>query len=53
MDNKCCDNCKYYEWYHDKCSKWNCEIDCRSCCDSFSPNKQYLELHPELQNTEL
>ena len=29
---KCCDNCKYYEWYWDKCKKFDCETDARSCC---------------------
>lgn len=29
MDGKCCDNCKWYKWYWDRCTKWNCECDAR------------------------
>jgi hypothetical protein len=28
-NKKCCDNCKWYEWYWDKCTKWDCECDAR------------------------
>ena len=30
---KCCDNCTYYKWYFDWCTKWKCEMDYRSLCD--------------------
>ena len=30
---KCCDNCTYYKWYFDWCTKWKCEKDYRSLCD--------------------
>ena len=33
MDKKCCDNCFYYNWYYDLCSKWNCIIDNRYVCN--------------------
>ena len=29
---KICDNCIHYNWYWDKCNKYNCEIDARSVC---------------------
>ena len=32
---KCCDNCKYYQWYYDKCDLFNAEVDGRSVCDSY------------------
>ena len=32
-----CDNCKYYEWYYDHCSKWNCEVDARETHNCFEP----------------
>ena len=34
-NRKCCDNCTHYEWYYDKCKKYNCIMDARSVCDSF------------------
>ena len=37
MDRDCCDNCKYYYWYYDKCTKYDCEVDARSMCSSFEP----------------
>lgn len=24
-----CDNCVFYHWYYDYCSKWDCEVDAR------------------------
>ena len=34
MDTKkTCDNCIYYNWYWDKCSKYDCEVDSRSVCN--------------------
>ena len=36
-----CDNCKYYEWYYDKCLKWDCEVDARSVQNCFEP----MEVH--------
>lgn len=35
--NKYCDNCKYYRWYYDRCTKWDCEIDSRSVQDCHEP----------------
>lgn len=32
---KCCDNCIYYKWYYDKCTKFDCETDARSVCSEF------------------
>ena len=29
MKNMSCNDCKYYNWYYDICSKWNCEVDAR------------------------
>ena len=28
----CCNNCVYYEWYYDKCTKHACKTDARSVC---------------------
>ena len=39
-NKKCCDTCKYYEWYYDKCNKYNCEVDDRSVCSSHKERKQ-------------
>lgn len=33
--SKCCDTCLYYEWYYDKCTKFNCKVDYRSCCSMY------------------
>ena len=30
-----CDNCKHYEWYYDKCRKWDCEVDAREVHNCF------------------
>lgn len=35
MDNNCCDNCRYYKWYWDKCIKYNCIVDARGKCSDF------------------
>lgn len=24
---RCCDNCSYYNWYWEFCTKWNCETN--------------------------
>ena len=33
----CCDNCKYYVWYWDKCTKWGCIVDARELHNCFEP----------------
>lgn len=38
-NEKCCDNCIHYHWYYDKCDKWNCIVDGRSCCTGFTTNE--------------
>lgn len=44
MNNqKCCDRCKYYEWYYDRCTKWDCSCDakeCHSCFEGREINKE-------------
>lgn len=40
MNEKCCDNCKWYEWYWDKCTKWDCECDARECHSCFEKREQ-------------
>ena len=30
-----CDECKYYSWYYDKCTKWDCEVDAREVHNCF------------------
>lgn len=39
MEKECCDNCKYYQWYYNKCDKYDCTIDARSVCNSYVSNK--------------
>lgn len=34
-EDKCCDKCVYYEWYYDKCTKWDTTTDFRSCCSTY------------------
>lgn len=40
MNKKCCDNCEYYQWYYDKCEKYQCETDARSVCSEHEPNNK-------------
>ena len=37
QSKKCCDTCKYYHWYYDKCNKYDCEVDARSVCAGYEP----------------
>ena len=39
---KSCDNCKHYQWYYDKCERWNCEVDCRSVCSVYDGDGKHL-----------
>ena len=39
MNEKCCDNCKWYEWCWDKCKKWDCECDEREVHSCFEPRE--------------
>lgn len=32
-----CDTCRYYQWYYDKCEKYDCEVDGRSRCAAYEP----------------
>ena len=32
-----CDKCQRYDWYYDRCKKWNCECDARECHSCFEP----------------
>lgn len=34
-----CDDCKHYEWYYDRCRKWDCEVDGREVHNCFEPMK--------------
>jgi len=36
---RCCDTCKYYHWYYDKCDKYNCEVDARSVCVAYENSR--------------
>ena len=40
---KCCYTCVYYEWYYDKCTKFNCEVDSRSYCSFYKPQGKESE----------
>ena len=35
MPDKCCDKCRFYQWYFDYCEKWKCEVDGRSVYGCF------------------
>ena len=35
LDNKCCDNCKWYGWYWDRCERWQCEVNRNSRCNGW------------------
>lgn len=37
---KCCDTCKYYKWYIDKCTRFDCEVDARSVCSEYKNEKE-------------
>ena len=37
---KCCDNCRYYEWYYDWCNLFKCEMDARSRCNSYKGRRE-------------
>lgn len=37
-----CDNCRYYEWYYDYCSKWKCQVDSREVHDCFKPRENNM-----------
>ena len=37
QNKKCCDTCKHYHWYYDKCDKYDCEMDARSVCAEYEP----------------
>lgn len=30
-----CDDCKHYEWYYNRCQKWDCEVDAREVHNCF------------------
>ena len=36
---KCCDNCKWYYWYYDLCTKWQSHVDSRSVYMCFEKNE--------------
>ena len=37
--HRCCDNCIYYNWYYNRCNKYDCEMDERSVCIFFTENE--------------
>lgn len=45
MPTKCCDNCIYYRWYYDHCDLFDCEVDARSMCAMWKPDRRYNETH--------
>lgn len=32
-----CDKCKHYNWYYDKCTKWDCQVDFREVHNCYEP----------------
>jgi hypothetical protein len=37
MNEKCCDKCKYYQWYWDYCTKYHIHMNYRSVQSCFEP----------------
>ena len=35
----CCDKCRHYRWYFDRCEKWKCKVDGREVHDCFEPHE--------------
>jgi hypothetical protein len=53
--DKCCDNCKWFEWYWDKCKKWDCECDFRevhSCYEPIERGSNNEERHEKQKETD-
>jgi len=47
MNEKCCDKCKYYQWYWNYCSKYHIYINCwsvQSCFEPINNNKDKEEV---------
>ena len=34
-----CDKCKYYNWYFDRCDKWQCTVNAKSMNSCFKPQE--------------
>lgn len=49
---ECCDNCKYYDWYYDKCDKYNCEVDRRSVCNGYESMAKWLNTEQNIYLTD-
>ena len=32
---KCCDNCKWYKWYYDLCTLFNCTVNPNTICSCY------------------
>ena len=47
---KCCDTCKYYEWYYDKCNKYDCEVDDRQICSMYESRNKNEKVQYYLNN---
>ena len=39
---RCCDNCTFFKWYFDYCTKWKCTKDYRSICSDWKNNKELI-----------
>ena len=42
-EQKCCDTCKFYEWYYDKCKKFNSEVDAKHLCSMYQEREELSE----------
>lgn len=40
MTEKCCDKCKHYYWYSDRCKKFDIEVDDREIHDCFERREE-------------
>lgn len=47
---KCCNNCKWYQWYWDACVKWNCEVYYNAVYSCFEPREDEVDDAKELQS---
>lgn len=42
MDEYNCNRCKNYDWYNDKCRKWDCNVDFRAVHNCFELHDAFV-----------
>ena len=45
-----CDHCKLYDWYYDKCKKFDCKVDFREVHNCFQKQEPYLPSERDTYN---